>query len=472
MSSEFSLASSSALGRSRRKIQELLSKESFGIIVDGALDRRQIEKLIARLSRGHHGSLRELPRKGLVSQLVDAFWVRDDAAYLLIKELDRATRPQASIVRSIEPSKADKRLDGDYVVRPRRHGARILWSLIRDARPAMRSRVKVVLERYLEESRRIERIRNEIVKHGGEVHLEALDRVHRDSAQRVMRLEAEISVVERDRADLLAEVGRRKAALKAEAQRREALQRELESLRKLVVAPQTQPLPGKTASEDGTEASLWDRLGALEQENEQLRSHIVRMRCVHDALGTLRPTLPNDAASRSGHVVEAPKRQRAKRGEGTVRVGLFVDVANISGAARRFGNRPVDYRQLLVEVVGKRHLVVARAYAIDKGGGFAAFARALKQAGFKVAAKKPKRFADGTVKADWDIGMAIDMLTQHQHLDVLVLGSGDGDFVPLVSELRKRGVRVEGVGFQERSADELVRAVDHFIELDESVLES
>jgi uncharacterized LabA/DUF88 family protein len=43
--------------------------------------------------------------------------------------------------------------------------------------------------------------------------------------------------------------------------------------------------------------------------------------------------------------------------------------------------------------------------------------------------------------------------------------------VPLVRALKNRGVQVEAASFPERTADDLVRAVDRFFELDAAVLE-
>lgn len=169
-------------------------------------------------------------------------------------------------------------------------------------------------------------------------------------------------------------------------------------------------------------------------------------------------------------VVEAPRRGRARLLAGDVRVGVFVDVANVSGAARRLHKAAVDYANVLRIAVEGRRLVEARAYAIETGADFAAFSRALQEAGFKVSKKKPKVFADGLVKADWDVGIAVDLLTDFRKLDVAVLVSGDGDYVPVVTALQRLGVKVEALAFGERTSAALTRAVDRFTALDAGVL--
>ena len=57
------------------------------------------------------------------------------------------------------------------------------------------------------------------------------------------------------------------------------------------------------------------------------------------------------------------------------------------------------------------------------------------------------------------------------HVDHIVLFSGDGDFRPLVDSLQRKGVRVSVVSTIRSQppmiADELRRQADNFIELDE-----
>jgi len=50
---------------------------------------------------------------------------------------------------------------------------------------------------------------------------------------------------------------------------------------------------------------------------------------------------------------------------------------------------------------------------------------------------------------------------------VVVLGSGDGDFVDILEVLMDRGIRVEVVAFRETTAQKLIDAVDRFTPLPE-----
>ena len=102
------------------------------------------------------------------------------------------------------------------------------------------------------------------------------------------------------------------------------------------------------------------------------------------------------------------------------------------------------------------------------------FHRFLNRNGYMVVRKPLKVFAGGTIKADLDLELAIDMLSLVDRCDKYILCSGDGDFVPLVRAVAQRGVRIQVLSTQHpdayarcnfKAADELVDAADEFVEL-------
>lgn len=95
------------------------------------------------------------------------------------------------------------------------------------------------------------------------------------------------------------------------------------------------------------------------------------------------------------------------------------------------------------------------------------FFDALVDIGFETKIKDIKTFGDGSKKADWDLGIALDAVSLADHVDTVVLCSGDGDFERLCTHLRHEGVRVEVMAFKESTAEELVAAADTFIDLSE-----
>ena len=66
-----------------------------------------------------------------------------------------------------------------------------------------------------------------------------------------------------------------------------------------------------------------------------------------------------------------------------------------------------------------------------------------------------------TTKANSDLEMAVDAMLQAEHLDLVLLVTGDGDFLQVVNALQNRGCRVELLAFKNVSR-ELQRQVDAF----------
>ena len=64
--------------------------------------------------------------------------------------------------------------------------------------------------------------------------------------------------------------------------------------------------------------------------------------------------------------------------------------------------------------------------------------------------------------------MAIDAVKLAQKLDVVVIASGDGDFIPLIEYLKMNGCQVEVVSFGKSASGKLKEVADDFIDLDEN----
>jgi len=153
------------------------------------------------------------------------------------------------------------------------------------------------------------------------------------------------------------------------------------------------------------------------------------------------------------------------------RVGVFVDVQNMYYSAKSMYKAKVNFASILKEGVQGRSLIRAIAYVIktDIVKEEKNFFEALEKIGFEVKAKDLQVFYGGHKKGDWDIGIAMDMIELAPKLDVAILVSGDGDFVPLVQHLqRAMGVRAEVIAFGKSSSSKLKEAADSFIDLDKS----
>ncbi len=149
------------------------------------------------------------------------------------------------------------------------------------------------------------------------------------------------------------------------------------------------------------------------------------------------------------------------------RVGVLVDVSNMYHSARNLYNRKTNFKEILVQAVADRKLIRATAYAIStENQEEAPFFEALEQQGFEVKMKDLQIFAGGAKKGDWDVGISIDAIRLAGKLDVIVLVSGDGDYLPLVSYLQNnKGCLVEIMAFRKTCSSRLIEEADDFIDL-------
>ena len=153
-----------------------------------------------------------------------------------------------------------------------------------------------------------------------------------------------------------------------------------------------------------------------------------------------------------------------------LRVGIFVDVQNIFYAAKPFNAR-LDFEKLLELSVGKRRLIRAIAYVVQSPDvDQSNFISMLQQKSYEVKRKDLRQRSDGSAKGDWDMGMAIDIMRFVNKLDVVVLVSGDGDFVPLVELVKTLGPRVEVISFTYNTARDLINNADEHIPIEEALL--
>jgi len=152
------------------------------------------------------------------------------------------------------------------------------------------------------------------------------------------------------------------------------------------------------------------------------------------------------------------------------RVGVFIDIQNLYHSSKNLFQARVNYRELLKELVSGRKLIRAIGYVVktDNVLGETAFFDALEKSGIDLRMKDIQIFPGGIKKADWDVGMAVDAIRMANSLDVIILVTGDGDFVPAV-EYAKWGLgkTVEVAAFGRSASSLLKDAADRFVNLDE-----
>jgi len=150
------------------------------------------------------------------------------------------------------------------------------------------------------------------------------------------------------------------------------------------------------------------------------------------------------------------------------RVAIFIDVQNLYHSAKNLYQARVNFREILKTATAGRMLIRAMAYVVKtKTGEEKPFFDALVSIGIETRVKDLQEYYGGLKKADWDVGIAVDAIKASPGVDVVVLISGDGDYVPLVDYLQNHGNRVEVLAFGKSTSTKLREAVDEFIDLGE-----
>jgi uncharacterized LabA/DUF88 family protein len=187
------------------------------------------------------------------------------------------------------------------------------------------------------------------------------------------------------------------------------------------------------------------------------------------------------------------------------RVGIFVDVSNLYHSAKNLYQGRVNYAELIKHLVGGRQLIRAMAYVVrsegvepqqprgrmrmaekdqaaavsvvpasansgDANGGAsseASFFEALEKAGLELRMKDLQIYAGGMKKGDWDVGLTVDVIRMMPFLDVIILVTGDGDYIPLINYVKWGGGRVvEVAAFRRSASSKIVEAADEFVNIE------
>lgn len=155
-----------------------------------------------------------------------------------------------------------------------------------------------------------------------------------------------------------------------------------------------------------------------------------------------------------------------------LRVGVFVDAENIRlnggyqlryDVLRRFAAREGGTLLRLNTYIAfdKERADTDQEYAKKSY----TYQQMVRDFGWKIIVKHVRKYKDEegnvTTKANADLDLAVDAMLQSEHLDHVLLVTGDGDFLQVVNAIQNRGSRVDLLGFKNVSR-ELQRQVDGF----------
>jgi len=158
------------------------------------------------------------------------------------------------------------------------------------------------------------------------------------------------------------------------------------------------------------------------------------------------------------------------------KIALFIDGPNLFATAKALGF-DIDYKRLLNTFQSQATLVRAFYFttilADQEYSSLRPLIDWLDYNGYTVVTKTAKEFTDANgrrkMKGGTSVELAIHAMDLADHVDQIVLFSGDADFRPLVRALQRRGVRVTVISTLSSDppmiASELRRQADVFTDL-------
>lgn len=505
-------------------LKEIFDAHSLGVILLDALERQPAEQIYARMGRHVGGSrLANLKKTEIVGQVTAGFFAIEDVAFQVMRELDRACQKERHIVASIPEDQASDRIGSYRAIALKRERAKLVWALSRDERASVRTLANRIIKEFFAEAAEIEVARAVLDGNEDQSALKDLELAKRlqeqatrlaEAAERVSSLESKLNTFEEERARLLAQMGSKERMLKLESETRGELESQLATLKKALSGVEAEARETETlrASEIEARAAAEDlaqkvrrlsKLASVSQSLSLKETELDAAKRRADELVRQMERQEKSAAEEREKLQHENEKQRAEieslreelknarrslarleklvpagAGEGEVsartgRVVVLLDQANLAATASVSFGRKVNFSALLDRLVAGRPLARAIAFVVDNGGAhFEAFCDTLRKSGWELRIKRPKVFADGTAKADWDMGIAMEAIGVRDEGDICVLASGDGDFAPLVKQLKRFGQRVEVAAYSDGLANELVNAADSVSRLDSSTLES
>lgn len=160
------------------------------------------------------------------------------------------------------------------------------------------------------------------------------------------------------------------------------------------------------------------------------------------------------------------------------KIAMFIDGANLYATARSLGF-DIDYRRLLKIFASKARLVRAFYYtALIEDQEFSPIRPLvdwLDYNGYSMVTKPTKEYTDAAgykkIKGNMDIELSVDIMETADHVDHIILFTGDGDFTRVIQAVQKKGVRTTVVSTIKSQppmvADELRRQADNFLDLND-----
>lgn len=149
------------------------------------------------------------------------------------------------------------------------------------------------------------------------------------------------------------------------------------------------------------------------------------------------------------------------------RMEVFIDLMNIESV---MGRNKIDYVMLVRTLAKGRPISNVRAYDSLKDDDLEqkCLHNVLSEQKFRIIIPKVKCGKEGK-QAGVDVQLASDVkeCAIQSSCDLILIVSGDGDFVPVIDKVKAKGKKIEFASFTECANHDLIDATDHFTALDD-----
>lgn len=499
----FAIRGEWGVNRADREIAERLGADGLSRALDDLLDQAQLVRLANACALRYPGMRpQSQSRERLLGDLVGKCLQDDAARRTILRALRKASGREWKAWVALSPDERAKRLaDPSFPGGNGRLGVHLFVLASGPAEDAADAVLGSLLERAVP-------VRTAAPSDGPSA-VDASDLARETARQKkksaelqkkVAHLEGQITRSRDLEKALKRDLLQRKGELAESRMLAERLSRELQETKDALASAAASPSPSaaaealepitaavrKLATEQRRLAHRIDRLADASQaatsDGEPLAAVQRSVDELHREIASLRRERKKDFADHGRRIEEiraetralrsaaeaalpSPKATARRKGE-PERVSVFIDVQNMYYAARQLKGK-LDFDALLQAAVRERRLIQASAYVVEtKEIDQSGFIAMLQQRAIEVRRKTLKIRSDGSMKGDWDMEMALDILDAAPRVDVVVLVSGDGDFTSLVNRVKRIGPRVEVIGFPRNTAKSLLEAADRFQPLD------
>jgi uncharacterized LabA/DUF88 family protein len=149
-------------------------------------------------------------------------------------------------------------------------------------------------------------------------------------------------------------------------------------------------------------------------------------------------------------------------------VGIFADIGNLYYCiSKKFPGRKLDYEKYLQtsKIDDDYTVLIAKAYGTQMNEEAQGFITCLKKIGYTTHFKTLQGL---NRRVHWDCQIALDVEKHIDRLDIIVLGTANPDFVPLVEWIKNKGRRciIHAAGINKE-----LKAATSFYEIGEDLLE-